>query len=178
MAGELALTEIWDGRLERSSAMHPGESLRQYGEKYCVDDLLIDIDAMKVVRNGNELPVKGLTFLLLIDLIRHAPDMRTRDDLAKTVWNGSPVTEQTLKQRIRLLRAALGDDGHDPKYIATIRGRGYRMICPVQRITAALNKSINTDHNESVLRSRPVWLAAIVVVVVVLLVLLSGASRG
>ena len=164
--------------------MHPGEHASQYGEKYCVDDWLIDVDAMKVVRDGNELPVKGLTFLLLMDLIRHAPDLRTRDDLGETIWNGSLVTEQTLKQRIRLLRAALGDDGHHPKYVATIRGRGYRMICPVRRIYEDLQNSKSTasgnnmisDHEAPVSPSRPVWFAAIVVVIVVLLVLLGGAS--
>ena len=114
--------------------MHPGEYASQNRERYCVDDLLIDIDAMKVMRNGEELPVKGLTFLLLIDLIRNAPNLRSRDDLQDAVWNGSLVTEQTLKQRIRLLRAAIGDDGHRPKYVATIRGRGYRLVCPVQHI--------------------------------------------
>ena len=184
MIAELTLTGIWDGTQERSSAMHFGEHANQHGEKYCVDDLLVDIDAMKVVRDGNVLPVKGLTFLLLTDLIRHAPNMRSRDDLGDAVWNGAMVSEQTLKQRIRLLRAALDDDGHRPKYVATIRGRGYRMICPVQRIhndsqspeSARTNKSLINDHGNPVSLSRPMWLAAIVVVIIVLLVLLGGAG--
>ena len=166
--------------------MHPGEHDNGRGEQYRADDLLVDIDKMKVMRNGHVLPVKGLTFLLLTDLIRHAPNMRTRDDLGDAVWNGSPVSEQTLKQRIRLLRAALGDDGHSPKYVATIRGRGYRMVCPVQRVAPEIQKNgapslpdeAPDAQEKPVAQKRPKWLAAIVVVIVLLLVLLGGVSQG
>jgi tetratricopeptide (TPR) repeat protein len=37
------------------------------------------------------------------------------------------VNEETVTQRVRLLRQALGDDARQPRYIRTVRGRGYQL---------------------------------------------------
>ena len=39
-------------------------------------------------------------------------------------------------QRVRLLRQALGEDSQNPRYIASVRGRGYRLAAPVEVIRA------------------------------------------
>jgi tetratricopeptide (TPR) repeat protein len=43
------------------------------------------------------------------------------------------VNPETISQRVKLLRHALHDDAHAPRYIAVVRGRGYRAIAAVTR---------------------------------------------
>lgn len=54
----------------------------------------------------------------------------TRDELAKVIWKDD-VTEKYsdwgLDQSISRLRKKLGDSGYSPKYIKTLRGRGFRL---------------------------------------------------
>jgi TolB-like protein/Tfp pilus assembly protein PilF len=42
-----------------------------------------------------------------------------------------------VSQRIKLLRAALGDDPEAPRYVAGVRGHGYRLVVPVEPCTLA-----------------------------------------
>lgn len=44
---------------------------------------------------------------------------------------------ETLTQRVKLLRDALGDDPASPRYVAGVRGRGYRLIPPVVPVEPA-----------------------------------------
>jgi TolB-like protein len=41
-----------------------------------------------------------------------------------------------LSQRVRVLRESIGDLAENPRYIAAVRGWGYRLIAPVERFEA------------------------------------------
>jgi TolB-like protein/Tfp pilus assembly protein PilF/DNA-binding winged helix-turn-helix (wHTH) protein len=97
-----------------------------------VDDLLIDLGPQRVTRAGREIPLPHLSFELLVTLARAAPDLVTFDQLTQRVWTGLVITPETISQRVKLVRDALGDDPHAPRYIAGVRGRGYRMVAPVR----------------------------------------------
>jgi len=97
-------------------------------ECYRVGDLILDVRAMRVSRNGVAIPLPPLSFELLVNLVRRAPDVVSRQDLLEATWKDIVVGPETLKQRVKLLRESLDDDPHNPRYIATIRGRGYQMI--------------------------------------------------
>src|SRR6185503_12261684 len=47
------------------------------------------------------------------------------------VWHGAVVSPETISQRAKLLRDALGDDSRQPRYVASVRGRGYRLVADV-----------------------------------------------
>jgi TolB-like protein/Flp pilus assembly protein TadD len=47
------------------------------------------------------------------------------------IWGKTVVGEETVKQRVKLLRQALGDSSSDPVYLEAVRGRGYRMLAEV-----------------------------------------------
>jgi TolB-like protein/DNA-binding winged helix-turn-helix (wHTH) protein/Tfp pilus assembly protein PilF len=95
---------------------------------YAVDDLVIDVDRHRVMRGDTEIPLPGLSFDLLLALVRTAPKLLTYDQLMERVWPGIVVNQETMSQRVKLVRDALGDDPHSPRYIAGVRGRGYRII--------------------------------------------------
>ena len=70
-------------------------------------------------------------FELLLALIRVAPNFLSNDSLMARVWPGQIVTPETVAKRVNLLRVALGDSAQAPRYIAGVRGRGYRLVAAV-----------------------------------------------
>ena len=102
---------------------------------YQVDDLIIDLAPRRVRRAGTVIPLKALSFDLLATLVRAAPNLLSFDQLSERVWPGLVVTPETFVQRVKLLRGALGDDPHAPRYIEGVRGRGYRMLAEVRALT-------------------------------------------
>ncbi len=104
---------------------------------YRVGDLLIDIGRQQVTRATEELSLSQLSFQLLLALARAAPNLLTFDELMERVWAGLVVSPETVSQRVKLVREAIGDDSQSPRYIAGVRGRGYRMIAAVTALDAA-----------------------------------------
>jgi TolB-like protein/DNA-binding winged helix-turn-helix (wHTH) protein len=102
---------------------------------YQVDDLTIDLAPRRVRRAGTVIPLKALSFDLLVTLVRAAPNLLSFDQLSERVWSGLVITPETIVQRVKLLRGALGDQPQAPRYIEGVRGRGYRMIAEVRALT-------------------------------------------
>src|SRR5215831_13956897 len=102
---------------------------------YQVDDLIIDLAPRRVRRAGTVIPLKALSFDLLVTLVRAAPHLVSFEQLSERIWPGLVVTPETIVQRVKLLRSALGDDPHAPRYIEGVRGRGYRMVAEVRPMT-------------------------------------------
>jgi TolB-like protein/DNA-binding winged helix-turn-helix (wHTH) protein/tetratricopeptide (TPR) repeat protein len=98
-----------------------------------VGDLLVDLDRAQVTRAGVEIPLPRLSYDLLIVLIDASPRVISIDELMERVWPGLVVSPETVSQRIKLLRRALDDDADAPCYVAGVRGRGYRLLPPVER---------------------------------------------
>ncbi len=95
-----------------------------------IDDLLVDLERHTVRRGSQVLDLTDRSFRLLEVLIRHAPERVDKDQLIAEVWDDTVVSDDTLAQRVRLLRQSLGDDSQKPRYVAAVRGRGYRLIPP------------------------------------------------
>ena len=96
-----------------------------------VGDLRVDLEAGIVSRDGQELALPELSLRLLLALLKQAPNRVSKDDLIAEVWQGGVVSDETLTQRVRLLRQALGDSLKQPRYIASVRSFGYRLVAPV-----------------------------------------------
>jgi TolB-like protein/DNA-binding winged helix-turn-helix (wHTH) protein len=103
-------------------------------EVFEISDLVIDVARQRVTRAAAEIALPNLSFDLLLVLIRAAPAVVSNDDLMAQVWPGLVVSPETVSQRVKLLRHALGDDPRAPRYIAGLRGRGYRLIPEVRSI--------------------------------------------
>lgn len=100
-------------------------------ERYCIADLVLDTGLLQVERDGEPIDLPQLSFDLLLELARAAPNVVTTDELMNRVWRGIVVNPGTVAKRIELVREALGDDHHSPRYISLVRGRGYRLVAEV-----------------------------------------------
>jgi DNA-binding winged helix-turn-helix (wHTH) protein/tetratricopeptide (TPR) repeat protein len=101
---------------------------------YRVGDLRVDLVARTVERGGDALPVKGLSFELLACLVRRHPELASNREINRAVWGDTFVGASTVTQRVKLLRDALAGAGRYADYIETVKGRGYRLVVPVEPI--------------------------------------------
>lgn len=91
-------------------------------------DLRVDVGLQRVERAGIAVELPKLSFDLLLALMESAPHFVSNDELMTRVWKNLIVSPETVTQRVKLLRDALGDDPKSPRYIEGLRGRGYRLI--------------------------------------------------
>ena len=139
-------------------------------ECYRIGDLLLDAGTQEVSRDGNIVPIPRLSFRLLLSLARHAPNVVTIQQLEQEVWAGLVVDRGTVNKRVLLLRKALnGDRGEDP-YIAVVRGSGYRLIVPVERVSSSPDEppaektvsGVQLGRRSGGLRTVSIWVLGIV----------------
>ncbi len=65
---------------------------------------------------------------VLVCLARRSPDLVTKEELFRDVWQGVFVSDEALTYVIWELRKALGDDAKRPRFIETVPKKGYRLI--------------------------------------------------
>ena len=102
--------------------------------RYKLLDIIIDTQTRKVCRVDTDLHLADLSFDVLIRLIQSAPHPVSNLEFANDVWKLGHVSDETLAQRITLLRKNLGDNPKAPKYIKTYRGLGYGIVTPVEAL--------------------------------------------
>ncbi|MGF7149031.1 putative ATPase/DNA-binding winged helix-turn-helix (wHTH) protein [Sphingomonas zeicaulis] len=74
----------------------------------------------------------GRAFELLCLLVQHSGTLVGKKELMAAAWPDIFVHESNLKVNLHNLRRSLGDTQMPPTYIATIAGRGYRFVAPVE----------------------------------------------
>ena len=74
------------------------------------------------------LPIEGIELRLLPALMDAGGRVLTRDQLLDAIHGTGEgdVLDRSIDQYVRRLREKLGDDPADPRYVATVRGAGYR----------------------------------------------------
>jgi len=92
-------------------------------------ELEIDILNRTVHSGASELHLTSLEQSLLYLLAANAGRVVTREQILDTLWGVDYVAESNVVDRqIRNLRARLQDDWRQPRFIATVPGRGYRFL--------------------------------------------------
>ncbi|MET7640400.1 response regulator transcription factor [Streptomyces sp. NPDC005438] len=87
----------------------------------------IDVESHRAWMGEEELQLTAKEFDLLRVLVRDAGRVVTRDQLMREVWETTWWSStKTLDMHISWLRKKLGDDAANPRYIATVRGVGFR----------------------------------------------------
>jgi DNA-binding response OmpR family regulator len=91
-------------------------------------DLVIDLDRHEVTRAGEPIPLTRVEFRLLQTIIEADGRVLTRDQLLDAVYgrDQADVMDRTVDVHVGRLRDKLGDDADAPRYVATVRGIGYR----------------------------------------------------
>ena len=112
---------------------------------YHFGDLTLDAGLRRLERAGEPVEIGKLTYSLLMALVVASPNVVSHDELVQRVWGGRLTSPETVTQRIKLLRDALGDSAEQPRYIGLVRGQGYRPIPPVTARAADAPTASATD---------------------------------
>lgn len=90
--------------------------------------LRIEPGSRRVALAGEELSLTQREFDLLAYLAAHPGRVFSRDQLMEAVWEYPFFTDtSTVTVHVRRLRAKLGDDPSEPRFIETVWGVGYRL---------------------------------------------------
>lgn len=102
-------------------------------QEYRFGEFELDEACRRLSRNGEALTLNPKAFDLLVELIRHSGTVVTKDDLLTRVWPDQFVEENNLSVHVSALRKLLGNgNGNGTKYIATVPGKGYSFVAPVE----------------------------------------------
>ncbi len=117
-------------RTERAEA-RPGSVL-------AMGALVLDPGRHTVTVEGQVVPLSALELRLLTALLEAGGRVLSRDQLLDAIHGGGEgdVLDRAIDQYVKRLREKLGDDAGEPRYIATVRGVGYRAAMPVERSAA------------------------------------------
>ncbi len=92
-----------------------------------VQDVRLDVASRRAWAGEAELSLTAKEFELLAVLMREAGKVVTRDQLMREVWGATWWdSTKTLDMHVSFLRRKLGDDAAHPRFIATVRGVGFR----------------------------------------------------
>ena len=91
-------------------------------------DVIVEPRARRVRKAEAEIELRPKEFDLLLDLLRHRGQVRTRLELLRAVWGySSAVVTRTVDTHLFELRRKLEDDATQPRHIVTVHGVGYRL---------------------------------------------------
>ena len=104
-------------------------------------DFVLDGSQRRLLRSGEDVYLPPKTFELLLHLLQNRGRVLTKDELLEAVWPEVNVVENTLAQRIREIREALGDAAQGGRFIKTVPKVGYQFIAELDDEPAVVEAS-------------------------------------
>ncbi len=95
--------------------------------KYLFGSYLLDVDERRLLRDNEEIRLRGKLFDTLRVLVENAGKLVRKDAFMESVWPDSVVEDNNLDYCISQLRKLL----HPAKYIETVPRHGYRFVAEV-----------------------------------------------
>jgi len=91
-------------------------------------DLIVDRDRHEATVAGRDVRLTALELRLLATLLEANGRVLSRDQLMDAIYgDGDPGNlDRAIDALVKRLREKLGDDAERPRYVATVRGVGYR----------------------------------------------------
>lgn len=120
-----------------------------------------------VSHNGASFRVEPKVMAVLMCLAHHPGEPVPKEQLLKTVWADTFVTDDVLTRSISELRRVFEDDAKDSRFIQTIPRRGYRLVAPVVLVNGASGQATTapvTVGGGYLHSRRTVFLALLIVV--------------
>ena len=113
---------VLDRAAQLSSALPASPILR-------TGNLVLDRDRHEATLAERDVKLTALEFRLLAALLEANGRVLSRDQLMDAVYGDgeADVLDRTIDVLVKRLREKLGDDADRPRYVATVRGFGYRI---------------------------------------------------
>lgn len=99
-----------------------------------IGDIVVDVKAHVVTRDGVPISLTPLEFDLLHTLAAHPGEVYSREALLEKVWGYRYKADTRLVNvHVQRLRSKVELDVEDPRIVVTVRGVGYRAGDPISR---------------------------------------------
>src|ERR1044072_747673 len=94
----------------------------------------LDVRSRELRKGQNRIRLQEQPFEILRMMLERPGDVVAREERARRLWpDGTFVDfEHSLNAAVKRLRAALGDDADNPRFVETLPRRGYGFIAPLQ----------------------------------------------
>ncbi|MDX1531482.1 MAG: winged helix-turn-helix domain-containing protein [Rhodothermales bacterium] len=116
------------------SNMHESADIRIEHAPFRLGTWLVYPTLNRMAGPDGEVAVEPRVLRVLEVLAARPGRVVSREALLEAVWADVVVTEDALTRAVSELRKLLGDDPKAPRYVETIRGRGYRLVAPVEPV--------------------------------------------
>jgi DNA-binding winged helix-turn-helix (wHTH) protein/tetratricopeptide (TPR) repeat protein len=115
-------------------------------------EIELDLGRYELRRRGQRVKLEKKPMELLIFLVSRRDQLVSRQEIVGKLWGSNLFidTEPNINNIVRKLRAALGDDSAQPRFLETVVGKGYRFIGPVRVMDAHYAQS---DFGSGVVRA-------------------------
>jgi DNA-binding winged helix-turn-helix (wHTH) protein len=115
------------GKIQRTTTAE-----RRQGRRWRFASAVFDEATWSLTVDGRPAPIEGKPLELLHELLLHAGELVSKDELLEAVWRNVSVVEASLPTAVLKLRRALQDDGGGPAIIETAPRIGYRLAAAVE----------------------------------------------
>lgn len=158
-------------------------------ERFRLGEIEVDRAALRAERAGAPLELEPKAWDLLLLLAANAGRVIGKEEIFERVWPGVVVSDNALTRVVAQLRRELGDDAERPRYLETVRTRGYlwrvdpEAIAPVAgAVRVATNGAPQsseplTETSSSARGSRRWWVLAAVLAAAAVAILALRRAR-
>ena len=91
----------------------------------CFGAFVLDLDARELRRGAEAIALSPKAYQLLQILVSSRPKALSKLDLQERLWPDTFVVEKNLVNLVAEIRAALGDDATQPRFVRTVPRFGY-----------------------------------------------------
>ena len=94
----------------------------------------LDVRSRELRKGTTAVRLQEQPFEILRMMLERPGLVVTRSELRQRLWPGGTFVdfEHSLNAAVKRLRAALGDDAENPRFVETLPRRGYRFIAPLE----------------------------------------------
>lgn len=110
----------------------------------------LDPGKRTLFRDGLAVKLRDREFDVLLYLVENAHKTCSPSDIISTVWAGTNVENNSVEKAIVGVRAALDDDPKQPRFIRTLRGKGYLFIGDLDDRPGPLGSILTDDQPKAV----------------------------
>src|SRR5262252_3967305 len=114
--------------------------------KYLFANYLFDVEERRLLRESEEIRLRGKLFDTLRVLVENSGKLVRKDAFMESVWPDSVVEDNNLDYSISQLRKIL----LPAKYIETVPRHGYRFVAPVKTVLRSASSQAVTTGRQSI----------------------------
>jgi two-component system alkaline phosphatase synthesis response regulator PhoP len=98
-------------------------------DAFMLGDVRVDLRRELVTRRGHPVELSTREFELLRYFLSHRGEVVSREQLLRDVWGyNQVVVTRTVDTFVAKLRGHIEATPHEPKYLVTVHGSGYRLV--------------------------------------------------